>query len=121
MPKKAKQNSKVSLSLTIDNIGYAAPFNPRPCLLVLREMKTGVEYRFLLKADVRYWFSGRHTVKERIVIGKLPFGKYETFLALPDADERLQTRPEYGIQLADKNVWEAKTGYNKLHHIITID
>ena len=49
----------------------------------------------------------------------MPKGKYELFLSLPDKYTSIAKRTEYAIRLANENVWEEATGYNKLN--VTID
>ena len=47
----------------------------------------------------------------------LTAGDYNVYLNLPDPYKSLSTRPEYSIRLANKEVWEPQTGYNKIHTI----
>lgn len=75
-----------------------------------------------IEKDVRTLFSGSHRITEKLRLpNHLTKGNYEVFFSLPDADNRLQTRPEYSIRFANKSLWEAETGYNNLHHTITIE
>lgn len=121
LPLQAKKGAPFSLQMAIDNLGYAAPFNPRSVYLVLRNTETQAETKLALQADVRKWHSGSHRLREKVLLpASLPSGKYELFLSLPDADEQLVKRPEYSIMLANKSIWEATTGYNKLLHTLTI-
>jgi len=39
-------------------------------------------------------------------------------LHLPDEYASIAARPEYSIRLANNDVWEANTGYNKLNHTL---
>jgi hypothetical protein len=48
-------------------------------------------------------------------------GNYALFLFLPDAAVGLSKRPEYAIQLANDQVWEASTGYNNLQDTVQIN
>ena len=41
-------------------------------------------------------------------------GQYSWHLALPDASERLTKDPRYAIRFANKQVWDAVTGENRL-------
>jgi hypothetical protein len=50
-----------------------------------------------------------------------PAGDYEMLLNLPDAYASIAPRPEYSIRLANNDVWEAATGYNKLNHTIKVN
>jgi hypothetical protein len=42
-------------------------------------------------------------------------------LSLPDAYASIKDRPEFSIRLANDNVWEATTGYNKLNHLLKVN
>lgn len=118
-PVKAGMQFKFGLSLV--NEGYASPYNQRPAFLIMRARTGGKEYVFPLTADVRRWFSGQVAVSETISTGTdLPAGVYDLLLSLPDAATGLAKRPEYAIRLANKDVWEEATGYNKLQASVTI-
>jgi hypothetical protein len=45
---------------------------------------------------------------------------YDVLLGLPDPTASLHDRPEYAIQLANKNVWESSTGFNNLGHKLEV-
>ena len=51
----------------------------------------------------------------------MPGGKYDLLLYLPDAAASIGSRPEYAIRLANDQVWEPATGYNKLLATLTIN
>jgi hypothetical protein len=42
-------------------------------------------------------------------------------LSLPDAYASIAAKPEYSIRLANNDVWEAATGYNKLNHTVKVN
>ena len=44
-------------------------------------------------------------------------GEYTLSLNLPDPAEKLRNNPMFSIRLANKNVWDESTGYNKLYTI----
>jgi len=50
----------------------------------------------------------------------MPNGAYELYLNLPDPEESLYSNPAYSVRLANKDVWEAATGYNSLLHQVKI-
>ena len=50
----------------------------------------------------------------------MPKGNYALLLNLPDPQSSLNTRPEYSIQMANSNTWEAATGYNNLNLTVGI-
>jgi hypothetical protein len=41
-------------------------------------------------------------------------------LNLPDSAAALRSRPEYAIQLANNNTWEAAIGFNNLNHAVSV-
>ena len=73
------------------------------------------------QADIRSWFSGDIQWQETSTLpDEIPAGRYELLLNLPDKYPALSKRAEYSIQLANENIWEAATGYNKLNHVVII-
>jgi hypothetical protein len=113
----------LSVTLILKNEGWAAPFNPRPVELILRETTSGERYAFPLSADPRFWLPGAaYTISQAITLPtNLPLGAYELLLNLPDPAPQLQARPEYSIRLANSGLWEPATGYNKLLHTLTVN
>jgi hypothetical protein len=109
------------ISFRVENKGYASPYNPRPVQLVFRNRVNGREYFATLKTVPRFWFTGNTDVSEQVPLpAGIIQGEYNVFLSLPDPAPSLKGRPEYSIRLANKNMWEETTGYNNLHHIVTI-
>jgi hypothetical protein len=116
-PEYAKAGSNYELSFTIENKGFASPYNPRLAEVLFRAAVSGkIVYKQKLKTDPRFWFAGETTeIKENFNIPKsLEAGEYEVLLSLPDPMEPLYGKPEYAIRFANKNMWEDLTGYNKL-------
>ncbi|RYY54598.1 MAG: DUF4832 domain-containing protein [Chitinophagaceae bacterium] len=121
-PATARKGSSIDVTLEIRNKGYASPYNERPAKLILRNKASNETRAVPLATDVRRWFTGDHTVKEKITLpADLPSGEYELLLSLPDAYASISARPEYSIRLANRDLWEASTGYNKLNHSIKVD
>jgi hypothetical protein len=112
----AAPGGPLHLALTLQNEGWAAPFNPRAVDLILRNGKDGATYRFPLKAEPRLWLPGRSVVLRQTVAlpPSLPPGDYEFLLHLPDPAPSLRGRSEYAIRLANDGLWEAGTGYHRL-------
>ena len=107
----------LKVSLKIKNEGFAAPFNPRKAVLVLVSEKNPKEkYRFNLNTDPRLWAASKTTTiaAEVSLPSTLRKGKYTLYLHLPDPYPTLYDRPEYSIRLANKDLWDAQTGYNTL-------
>jgi len=120
-PATASTGSSIAVSLLIENSGYTSPYNPRGAELILRNIFTGAVYYAPLETDPRFWFPGTHTVSETLCLPPtIPTGSYALLLRLPDPEPTIFDDPNYAIQLANNNVWEAGTGFNNLNHIIQI-
>jgi hypothetical protein len=122
LPDNVVKGSSMNITLNLVNRGYASPYNKRTAKLVLRNKKTGEAKSFDLATDVRKWYSGDNKVTESIAIpADFPAGDYEMLLNLPDAYATIAGKPEFSIHLANNDVWEPATGYNKLNHTIKVD
>ena len=128
-PSQVASNRQLSGNLTIENTGYASPYNPRGLEVVLRHRSTGKIYRLpILKPlskthDPRFWLAsaGAISVDVRAKIPPTaPLGAYELLLNLPDPMPKLKNRPEYSIRLANEQTWEAKTGFNSLRRTVQL-
>ncbi|NLE23770.1 MAG: DUF4832 domain-containing protein [Clostridiaceae bacterium] len=118
--KSADPGDTFDFSAVIDNDGYAGPINPRPVYLVFDNGTTRRNVR-LNGVEVRSWLGGDdHTgpynieAKDIKVPADLAAGDYTLALWLPDSSVSLQSRSEYSIRLANKYMWDAQKGYNKL-------
>lgn len=122
LPDNAVKGTVMNITLNLKNAGYASPYNKRTVKLLLRNTQNGEVKSFDLATDVRKWYSGAVTVTEAIKIpNDIASGDYELLLNLPDAYASIAKRPEFSIRLANANVWEAATGYNKLNHTLKIN
>jgi hypothetical protein len=106
----------------VQNQGWAAPFNSRNVELVFRNTSSGALYRVKLATDPRRWLANQTTTISQTVTlpANMVKGSYAVLLNLPDPQASLSNRPEYAIQLANSNTWEAATGFNNLNHIVGI-
>lgn len=106
------------IDLQLQNIGWAAPFNPRDVeiIFVAKNDKSN-KYKIKLKDDPRFWFSGdKVSIKSKFALPEsMPTGDYDIFLNLPDPKPTIASRPEYSIQLANEGIWDNERGYNKLY------
>ena len=67
-------------------------------------------------SDPRYWMPGENvTVDQTLTLPSGISGEVTLWLNLPDPCETLRNNPLYSIRLANKDVWDEETGYNKLH------
>ena len=48
-------------------------------------------------------------------------GDYDLLLNLPDKYASISNRSEYAIRLANTDVWEEVTGYNKLNFKLVVE
>ncbi len=115
------------ISLKVANDGFARILTPRKVEIILRNKTTGDKYTIDVNGDGRgnrLWIPGageeKNLLIEKAVPAAITPGSYDLHLNLPNPYPRLHERPEYCIQLTNKNIWEATTGYNKLLQSITI-
>lgn len=120
-PKSVEPSKSFSISINIENKGYASPYNKRPVYVVMKNKDGGAEHKILLTADVRMLFSGVHSIKENITLpGDVKKGNYQLFLSMPDHYTYISNRAEYAIRLANEGVWDNATGYNNLNAVLEV-
>lgn len=101
--------------LKINNTGFSAPINPRAVELVLVDGNGKKTVYELKDADPRFWFAGEVVTLDKMI--KLPAdasGACRLYLNLPDPKSTLHDNPLFSIRLANDDVWEEETGYNKV-------
>lgn len=108
---------KFTMKLSLKNVGFASPANPRNVELIFASKADTVVYK--LKDDPRRWFAGvsQNIVFEDILPLSMKGKSYNIYLNLPDPYPALAKRSEYSIGFSNKNVWNKKTGFNTLHNI----
>ncbi len=118
----ATPGGSFSVNLSIQNQGWAAPYNSRNVELVFRNTATGALFPVKLAADPRRWMANQTaTINQTVTLpSTMPRGTYALLLNLPDPQASLRNRPEYSIQMANTNTWEAATGFNNLNHSVGI-
>ncbi len=111
-PTSVGRGGTVNLSATINNSGYASPFNQRPVFAVLDG--PGGKRTFQINTDPRRWQSGADTTitTSFTVPSNLATGTYKLALWLPDQYENLRGNSAYSIRFANSNVWNSSGGYN---------
>ncbi|GAB4017254.1 hypothetical protein GCM10028773_12880 [Spirosoma koreense] len=121
LPATVAAGQPLKLSLTLANVGYASPYNPRPLQLILRNLATGAVHVVPIRADVRRWLPGSHSLQPSLRLPEaVKPGRYEVLLNLPDAYASLAKNPAYSIRLANEGIWEAQTGFSKLNQVLTV-
>jgi Domain of unknown function (DUF4832)/Domain of unknown function (DUF4874) len=120
-PKTAKVGDAMQVVINLDNLGYASPYNPRPVQLLLRSTVSSFVRKFTFNTDIRRWFSGVIKLDETFTLpADMSPGDYEVLLNMPDKYPSINTRSEYAIRVANKDVWEDATGYNNLGYTLTV-
>jgi hypothetical protein len=113
LPEAARPGGTFSLTVVLDNTGFAALTNRRPVVLVLSG--EGQRHEAELPADPRLFLPGEHTLAARLRLpANVAPGSYRLSLFLPDADETLRTRADYAIQFANTGVWDESEGENQV-------
>ena len=112
---KAAAGEEYRIALRIKNVGFSAPINPRAVELVLVD-GNGVKTVYKQEdADPRFWFAGESVVLDtKLAIPAEASGKCTVYLNLPDPKETLHDNPCFSIRLANDDVWNEETGYNKV-------
>ena len=121
LPTSVNATGNISVNLTIDNIGYASPYNPRPVQLVLRNQTSGKVFVATFNTDIRKWYTGTVNLQQTLAMPSgITAGNYDVLLNMPDAATTLNINPNFSIQLANNNTWESTTGYNKLQGTLAV-
>ncbi len=114
-PTSVTNGSDINIQFLVRNDGFARPYNPRKAEFILRNVVTNTRYYALINTNPQQWeVDATTTINESFCLSGVPNGTYDLFLNLPDAATSLYNKPNYAIQLANDNVWESSTGYNKL-------
>ena len=118
----AERGGSISLSLELQNSGYAPPMGYRKLEVLLENRATGALYRGQLAADPRRFTPGSvHTISSHLCVpDTMPGGTYALLLSLPDPSPSLHDLPRYSIRLANVGLWGASTGYHDLQHQVLI-
>lgn len=123
IPRRVNAGSQLLMSFKIINDGWASPYNPRQLEIILRNRKSGAITRLGLSNDPRFWQAKETQIinVQKRLPSNLTTGEYDVLMNLPDPAPRLKNRPEYSIQLANKDTWEASSGYNSLLRSVIVE
>jgi len=105
LPATVSVGRPITVTLRIDNEGYAAPRRMRPAILSFGGAKVATTW------DVRTWQPGVRTVTTTVLV---PAGATSGALTLAFPDPTISTDPRYAIRLANAGVWDAANGTNRL-------
>ena len=107
--------AEMRVALRIKNSGFAAPVNPRAVELILVDGNGKKTVYELNDIDPRFWFAGKTTVIDQMIdIPADAAGKCTLYINLPDPKPVLHGNPDFSIRLANEDVWDSSTGYNKV-------
>ena len=109
--------SDFRIKLKMENVGFAAPMNPRNAEFVLSGSDGKVVKTWPVNSDPRTWHSGPFTLDQTIKLPEGISGSYVLSLNLPDPEPTLSGNPRFSIRLANTGVWDEKTGFNALKTI----
>jgi hypothetical protein len=118
-PALVTRGTAFDLQLKLTNTGWSRVFNPRPVLLVLRNINTGAVVELPISAaDPRRWAAGQSATLNTSVTppAGMAAGDYEIALALPDAAATFRADPQYALRPANAadpskgQSWDAATG-----------
>jgi len=127
IPRNLSPDATLKMTLVMANDGWAGIMNPRKVEIVFKNKVTGARFRVDIDGDGkgnRLWLPGPGETKSLAISQSLPDniekGTYDLLLHLADPYPSIHDRPEYSIRLANKNLWQADTGYNSLLASVTI-
>jgi len=112
--RRLSPDRRLHVDLTVNNSGFAAPYQQRPAQLVL--VGKGHTYRLALPTDPRRWMPGQDSrVRANLAIpNRVRPGTYHLALGLPSAAASLAHRADYAIRTANVGTWNAAKGWNSL-------
>lgn len=119
--KEVSSNSSFQLDVVLDNVGYAPVYNRKNTFLVFKA-SDGTLYKKSLKLDIRQVIPNlNYKLNETVNLSGIPIGQYKLYLKIEDSNSTISDRPEFSIQLANRNTWDADKGMNDLLHTVTIN
>ncbi|WP_339720692.1 DUF4832 domain-containing protein [uncultured Paraglaciecola sp.] len=123
----AKAGNYIPFLLTINNEGFTSPVTPMEIRLILKHQVTAAETTIVLdvtRNDIRTWQPGTTELGEYIKLpDDLAIGDYDLSIHIADMSNNgaIAARPEYSMQLANIDTWDATSGYNNLAQTISVE
>ncbi len=115
------QGNSFTFNINIENKGFAAPINERDVYLVFINSANLEEWQAKVEVDPRYWYTGSHSFSGTVCLPNcMAAGNYNLYLKLSDPAPILAFLPEFNIQLANQNTWDANLGINDLGHTLVV-
>ena len=118
---QAVAGTSMNVQLNIKNVGYAPLYNERYAYIVLKNNTN--TYSIPLSSDPRTWAPNNATtaINEYITLpATMAPGTYDLYLYLPDASASIAANPKYAVRFANKDIWQASTGYNILNKQVVV-
>lgn len=122
LPDSVNSGATASVTLSIHNRGYAAPFRNRAVKLVF-DSGANIYSVSIPGVDIREWLpttSTPHTVSASITLPAMAAGTYSVYLSIPDSEANYAGKSASSIRLANSGVWSGTTGYNSLNRTMTV-
>ncbi len=110
--------SNNTLTLNLQNSGYANVYRSRKAYVVFRNTATATEYPVEISPDIKAWKKGTVIQFTKSFAGVVPNGTYQLYLNLPDPT---LTNTAFSIRCANTGTWDAVKGYNNLNQTVTIN
>jgi hypothetical protein len=109
--------SNNTLTVNLQNSGYANVYKSRKAFVVLKNTATNTEYSVEISNDLKTWKKATAIQLTKSLAGLVPNGTYQLYLNLPDPT---LTNPLFSIRCANTGTWDAVKGYNNLNQTVTI-
>ncbi|MEM7196707.1 MAG: DUF4832 domain-containing protein, partial [Pseudomonadota bacterium] len=127
LPEEWIHGEAKTVELVVENSGFAAAINRRSLFLVFDSINSEDVYTVPLSGEhtnPQHWVPGEevNVIARPVLPVSVPAGDYTLKLHIADlsAGERIRSRPEYSVQLANVDLWDADTGFNDLQHTVTV-
>ncbi len=117
-----KPGGTIDFNINIKNKGWANPNNKYDLQLILISTEDNTSYSLSVDEDLRLWPIDE-VYELRVSAGipeDMPIGDYKIYLAMRDSRLSLKFNPDYSIQFANQDIWDANLGNNDLQHTINI-
>ena len=121
LPERVTQGETLSLSIQLENVGFAPLYNERPVYLVLHNALHA--YPIQLQADPRRWLPDSTIIlqEELSLPQDIVPDTYSLYIYLPDASSLIAANPKFAVRLANQGLWDAETGMNRLNASLTVE
>lgn len=114
-------SNDMKITIEIQNQGFASLINARKAEFVVYPSDNIEDITiYPLNVDPRTWKAGNtYQFSQTITLPELVVGKeYTICLNFPDESVHLTNNPDFSVRLANKSVWIAEKGYNKLYTFV---